>query len=66
MLGHAFHEAWDALQRDPQLTASNSDEVREALTFRIIEMAKRGERDPVQLRNDALVHVRGTIMHCRR
>jgi hypothetical protein len=66
VMGRAFDDAWSTLQRDPLVTTSNADDVSEALAFRIIDTATRGERDQVQLRNDALVHVRGTILHGRR
>jgi hypothetical protein len=36
---------------------SEAEATRELLALRIIEMAQRGERDPNQLRNDALLYL---------
>jgi hypothetical protein len=61
VMGRAFDEAWDALRHPTG--PSNSLEVQEALASRIIHMAQRGERELIHLRNDAIVHVRGSILH---
>lgn len=54
IIGRAFDAAWLKLVASG---TAGSDEVREALARRIIDMAQRGERDMASLRDDALRHL---------
>jgi len=55
----AFDDAWQRLSKSGAQFDSDRAvrATREQLGKRIIEMAKRGERDPRRLRDDALQHI---------
>lgn len=55
IIGRAFDAAWLTLRAAKG--EAGSDEMREALARRIIDMAQRGERDVTSLRDDALKHL---------
>jgi hypothetical protein len=62
-MGRAFDDAWDVLQRGGEVVSPvNLDKVREALALRIVDAAGQGKREPTELRNDALLHVRDAIL----
>ena len=55
-LDEAFDGAWKALKASRSLftTSFRADKAREILALRIIELAQRGERDPIRLRDEVL------------
>jgi hypothetical protein len=59
LLGAAFEAAWEKLNAAGRALAEDSQAAltREALAKRIIELAKRGERNPDRLVEDALDHL---------
>jgi hypothetical protein len=59
VLGAAFEAAWEKLNAAGSALAEGSDAAltRELLAKRIIELAKRGERDPDRLVESALDHL---------
>jgi hypothetical protein len=59
LLGAAFEAAWQKLNAAGSALAEGSDAAltRELLAKRIIEMAKRGERNPDRLVENALDHL---------
>src|SRR5215831_6838817 len=59
LLGAAFEAAWEKLTTAGSALAEGSEAAltRELLAKRIIEMAKRGERDPYRLVENALDHL---------
>jgi len=50
----AYDEAWSSLQGSIFASTRRAGETRAIITQSIIEMAERGERDPIHLRNNAL------------
>ena len=60
LLAAAFENAWSSLTArgdrlaDPLKVAHS----REVLAKHIVELAQRGERDPIHLRDDALAYLR--------
>jgi hypothetical protein len=61
VLAAAFDAAWDSLQRSGSALAADSEAAltRELLAERIIELARRGERDPQRLVEGALAYLAG-------
>jgi hypothetical protein len=59
LLGLAFEAAWQKVNSTDSALAQGSEAVltRELLAKRIIEMAKRGERNPGRLVENALDHL---------
>ncbi|MGZ3409354.1 MAG: hypothetical protein ACXWJW_07110 [Xanthobacteraceae bacterium] len=58
LLSSAFERAWDTVVKSGAMLADREKEiVRDRLAKRILEMARRGERDVAKLVNDALEHV---------
>src|SRR5260370_35669686 len=59
ILTAAFDTAWQTLRTSGDVLAADyrAAATRELLAKRIIETARQGERDPIRLANDALVHV---------
>jgi len=58
LLGAAFEAAWEKLKTAGTLAeGSDAALTRELLAKRIIEMAKRGERNPDRLVENALDHL---------
>jgi hypothetical protein len=59
LLGAAFEAAWEKLNTAGSALAEGSEAAltRELLAKRIIEMAKRGERNPDRLVENALDHL---------
>jgi hypothetical protein len=59
-MGLAFNTAWQKLLVSGTHLASSiyAAATREALAMRIIDLAKRGERDVNRLRDDAVAHVK--------
>jgi len=59
LLGAAFEAAWEKVNAAGIALAEGSEAAltREALAKRIIELAKRGERDPDRLVESALDHL---------
>lgn len=59
LLVSAFETAWDTVRRSssPLAQGDRAASTREALAKRIIEMGKKGERDPQRLVDDALAHL---------
>jgi hypothetical protein len=55
IIGRAFDAAWLTLRAAKG--ECGSDEMRETLARRIIELAQRGERDVAALRDEALKHL---------
>jgi hypothetical protein len=64
MLRRVFHEAWTVFERsEPDaLNPATATAIREALALRLIDKATRGEHDQDELRTDAVLHVRGTML----
>jgi hypothetical protein len=62
ILVQAFEEAWKAVQGSGASGApgAHSEASRELLALRIIEIAQLGERDPIRLRDDALLYLART------
>ena len=62
LLASAFDTAWDTLKKSGSPVAANHQAAwaREVLAKRIIEMGKKGERDPQRLVDDALAHLAGS------
>jgi hypothetical protein len=50
----AYDAAWDSLRGSIFASAGREEETRATLVRSIIATAERGERDPVQLRDEAL------------
>jgi hypothetical protein len=50
----AYDDAWSLLQGSIFAAHPRTRETREMLERRIIEMARRGERDPIRLRDEAV------------
>jgi len=50
----AYDEAWSSLQGSIFASTRRAEETRAILAQSIIEMAERGERNPVHLRQNAL------------
>jgi hypothetical protein len=59
LLASAFDAAWDTVRRSgsPLAANGNASSTRETLAKSIIDSARRGERDPKKLTDDALIHV---------
>jgi hypothetical protein len=59
LLGAAFEAAWEKLNTADSALAEGADAalIRKLLAKRIIELAKRGERDPDRLVESALDHL---------
>jgi uncharacterized protein with NRDE domain len=59
LLGAAFEAAWEKVKTSGSTLAEESEaaSTRELLAKRIIEMAKRGERNPNRLVESALDHL---------
>jgi len=59
LLGAAFEAAWEKLNTAGSALAEGSEAavIRELLAKRIIELAKRGERNPDRLVENALDHL---------
>ena len=55
-MGEAFVDAWKSLKASRSLFTSSfrKDRAQEILASRIIELAQRGERDPIRLRDEVL------------
>jgi hypothetical protein len=62
ILTAAFDSAWQTLRTSGNVLAADyrAASTRELLAKRIIETARRGERDPVRLADDALAHLANT------
>ena len=62
LLASAFDSAWDTVKKSGSPLAANHQAAwaREVLAKRIIEMGKKGERDPQRLVDDALAHLAGS------
>jgi hypothetical protein len=56
----AFDSAWQSLRNcgSPLASEALAPSTRELLAKRIIEMAARGLRDPMELEEDALAHLK--------
>jgi hypothetical protein len=67
LLGKVLDEAWRSLQTKGVYFTSRgqAEATREKLPLRIIEMAKRGERDPQRLCTDALERMEKSIVRWR-
>jgi len=50
----AYDAAWHSLQGSIFASARRADETRSIIAQSIIDMAERGERDPIHLRDNAL------------
>jgi hypothetical protein len=59
LLASAFDTAWDTVKKSgsPLAADGQAASTREVLAKRIIEMGKKGERDPQRLVDDALAHL---------
>ena len=59
LLASAFDTAWDTVKKSgsPLAADGQTASTREVLAKRIIEIAKKGERDPQRLVDDALAHL---------
>jgi hypothetical protein len=59
MLASAFESAWDSVKvsGSPLGADGNAAATREILAKHIIEMARRGERNPKRLVEDAIAHL---------
>jgi len=66
LLGAAFEAAWEKLTTAGSALAEDSQAAltRELLAKRIIELAKRGERDPDRLVESALDHLAKSQATC--
>jgi hypothetical protein len=62
LLASAFDAAWDTVKKSgsPLAEDDRAASTREVLAKRIIEMGKKGERDPLRLVDDALAHLAGS------
>jgi hypothetical protein len=67
LLGEALDEAWRSLQTNGVYFTSRgqAEATREKLALGIIEMAKKGERDPQRLRAAALQRLEKAVLHWR-
>jgi hypothetical protein len=67
-LGVAFEAAWQRLLVSGSALASlrYADATREALAMHIVDLAQRGERDVIRLRDDAIAFVTQAIPQERR
>jgi len=56
VMREAFESAWESVKSsgNPDLVDGKAEWLREILGLRIIDMAQRGERDVIKLREDAL------------
>jgi hypothetical protein len=50
----AYDAAWDSLRGSIFASTHRAEETRATLVRSIVEMAERGERDPMHLRDEAL------------
>ena len=68
LLAAAFENAWKSLtaRGDRFADPLRADHSREVLAKRIIELAQRGERDPIHLRDDALAYLTEQSVDGRR
>ena len=57
VLGSAFDEAWESLQRDNLAPDAGSEAVRDIVAKAIVQVALLGERDRLRLRDAALRHL---------
>ena len=53
----ALERAWAEVLASNPLASGHGDSAKEILAMRIVETAKTGERDPVQLCRDAVAHL---------
>ena len=62
LLASAFETAWETVKKSgsPLAADDHAASTRELLAKRIIEMGKKGERDPQRLVDDALAHLMGS------
>lgn len=62
LLASAFETAWETVKKSgsPLADDEHAASTREVLAKRIIAMAKKGERDPQRLVDDALAHLAGS------
>ena len=68
LLAAAFENAWKSLtaRGDRLADPLEADHSREVLAKRVIELAQRGERDSIRLRNGALSYLRTQSADGRR
>jgi hypothetical protein len=57
LLTAVFEDAWRAITRDASI-GPDTDAARDQLARIIIASAQRGQRDPIQLRDDAIAFFR--------
>lgn len=59
LMGRVFEDAWKSLQQSgaPESEAERAEASREMIALRIIDRVAAGERDPINLRDDALAFV---------
>ena len=68
LLSSAFETAWDTIKKSgsPLAAAGPAASTRELLAKRIIEIGREGERDPMQLVEGALAHLKTQSQSARQ